>query len=55
MMQAAYSEFYFTETCWPDFSKAELAEAIASFEGRERRYGLTGEQLSNLKKSEAST
>ncbi|MEM9160059.1 MAG: isoprenyl transferase [Verrucomicrobiota bacterium] len=55
MMQAAYSEFYFTETAWPDFSKAHLAEAIDTFEHRERRYGLTGDQLTKLKKSEAAT
>lgn len=37
--QAAYSEFYFTRTLWPDFSREEFASAIKEFEGRERRFG----------------
>ncbi len=45
LMQSAYSEFYFTQTFWPDFSKSHLEEAIASFQKRERRYGKTGEQI----------
>jgi undecaprenyl diphosphate synthase len=39
MWQAAYSEFYFTKTLWPDFTCAELGVALASFEKRERRFG----------------
>ncbi len=45
LLQAAYAEFVFTPVLWPDFSKADLAAAIASFAGRERRFGLTSEQL----------
>lgn len=45
LMQSAYAEFYFTSTCWPDFTKAHLEEAIRSYHNRERRFGLTGEQL----------
>ncbi len=45
LMQAAYAEFYFTPVLWPDFSKADLAAAIADFSRRERRYGMTSEQL----------
>jgi undecaprenyl diphosphate synthase len=45
LMQAAYAEFYFSPVLWPDFSKADLAAAIADFARRERRYGLTSEQL----------
>jgi undecaprenyl diphosphate synthase len=37
--QAAYSEFVFTETLWPDFTKAHLAAAIREFQGRDRRFG----------------
>ena len=37
--QLAYSEFYFTDTLWPDFNKKELQKAINFFNGRERRYG----------------
>jgi undecaprenyl diphosphate synthase len=39
LWQAAYAEFWFTETLWPDFSKDELARALNEFAGRERRYG----------------
>ena len=45
LMQAAYAEFYFTPVLWPDFSKADLAAAIADYARRERRYGMTSEQL----------
>ena len=37
--QTAYSEFYFTETLWPDFDRAELEKAFAEYQGRERRFG----------------
>ncbi len=45
LMQSAYSELYFTATCWPDFTRAHLEEAIRSYHNRERRFGRTGEQL----------
>lgn len=45
LMQSAYAEFYFTATCWPDFTKAHLEEAIRSYHDRERRFGRTGEQI----------
>ena len=45
LMQSAYSEFYFTDVLWPDFTKKDLDSAIEAFCGRERRYGKTGEQL----------
>ena len=45
LWQAAYSEFYFTEVLWPNFDEAELDKAIASYSGRSRRFGLTGEQV----------
>jgi undecaprenyl diphosphate synthase len=41
----AYSEFYFTETLWPDFDIETLSQAISSFYSRQRRFGRTGEQL----------
>lgn len=44
LWQLAYTEFYFTEVHWPDFDKKELEMAIASYEGRKRRYGNTGEE-----------
>lgn len=42
----AYAELFFTDTLWPDFDERVLAEAIADFESRERRFGLTGGQVS---------
>ena len=39
LWQSAYSEFVFTKTLWPDFSKRDLEKAIDEFCGRERRYG----------------
>ena len=45
MLQAAYAELYFTKTYWPDFGRDDFAEALRQYRLRERRYGLTGEQL----------
>jgi len=45
LMQAAYAEFFFTPVLWPDFTKADLAAAIADYARRERRYGLTSDQV----------
>ncbi len=45
LWEAAYAEFYFTDTLWPDFSRASLYQAIETFQGRERRFGLTSEQV----------
>lgn len=45
LYQLAYSELYFTETLWPDFTKEEFFKAIHNFQSRERRFGLTSEQL----------
>ncbi len=45
LWQAAYTELYFTPTLWPDFGPECLDEAIAVYQSRERRFGLTSEQL----------
>jgi undecaprenyl diphosphate synthase len=45
LWQSAYAELLFTEVLWPDFRDAELLSAIADFQARERRFGLTGAQL----------
>jgi len=47
LWQLAYTEFYFTETLWPDFKPDLLADAINSFRGRQRRFGRTGNQIIN--------
>ncbi|EDT03497.1 polyprenyl diphosphate synthase [Burkholderia ambifaria] len=45
LWQLAYAEFYFTDKYWPDFDGAALANAIASYTERERRFGRTSAQL----------
>jgi undecaprenyl diphosphate synthase len=50
LWQSAYTEFYFTPVLWPDFNAEALNQAIATYQSRERRFGLTGEQI---KKSRA--
>ncbi len=45
LWQCAYAELVFTEVLWPDFRDAELLAAIAEFQARERRFGMTGEQV----------
>jgi undecaprenyl diphosphate synthase len=45
LYQLAYTELYFTSTLWPDFRKENLYEAILDFQGRERRFGKTSEQI----------
>ena len=39
LWQSAYAEYYFTDVLWPDFDEAELDKAIASYSGRQRRFG----------------
>lgn len=43
LFQCAYSEFYFTDTLWPDFNEQELLVALQDFSKRQRRFGATGE------------
>jgi undecaprenyl diphosphate synthase len=45
LWQVAYTEIYVTDVLWPDFSRNHLFEAIRSYQGRERRFGLTAEQV----------
>ena len=54
LWQLAYSEFYFTDTLWPDFNAAALDQAIASYQRRERRFGRTSEQLESTAGAPAS-
>lgn len=46
LWQLAYAEFYFTEVLWPDFDRQEFFNAIIDYQSRERRFGLTSEQIS---------
>jgi len=45
LYQLAYAELYFTNTRWPDFRKENLYEAILDYQGRQRRFGKTGDQV----------
>ena len=45
LWQIAYSEIYVTDTFWPDFSSQDFITAIANYQGRERRFGLTSDQI----------
>ncbi|GAB6976117.1 isoprenyl transferase [Prevotella falsenii] len=45
LWQLAYSELYFCDTYWPDFSEADLHKAIADYQGRQRRFGKTEKQV----------
>ena len=45
LWQIAYSELYFSEKFWPDFSKEDFCDAIIQFQSRERRFGKTSEQI----------
>ena len=44
LWQLAYTEFYFTDVPWPDFSKEELLKAIEQYNRRDRRYGKVKEE-----------
>ncbi len=48
LWQAAYAELYFTDRLWPDFNDAAFGEALDDFARRQRRFGLTGEQIETL-------
>ena len=45
LWQIAYSELYFTNTLWPDFRKDDFYKAIIDYQNRERRFGMTGDQI----------
>jgi undecaprenyl diphosphate synthase len=45
LWQAAYAELYFAETLWPDFEEKDLLTALIDYQGRQRRFGLTQDQL----------
>ncbi len=49
LWQCAYSEFYFTDVFWPDFDEEQLFKAIVDYQGRQRRFGKTGEQVTAKK------
>lgn len=54
LWQCAYSEIYFTQTLWPDYSEAELNMALEWYSGRERRFGRTSAQIANVSEKSSS-
>ncbi len=48
LWQSAYTELYFTNVLWPDFTRESFIEAIIDYQCRERRFGLTSEQLNGI-------
>jgi undecaprenyl diphosphate synthase len=48
LWESAYAELYFTDTFWPEFGREDLAEALRSYGSRERRFGLTREQIRSV-------
>jgi undecaprenyl diphosphate synthase len=50
LWQCAYAELLFTDILWPDFRDAELFAAIADYQARERRFGLTGAQVASARR-----
>jgi undecaprenyl diphosphate synthase len=49
LWEIAYSEIYFTNVLWPEFSTEDFYRAIIDYQGRERRFGKTGEQIGQVK------
>jgi undecaprenyl diphosphate synthase len=54
LWQAAYAELYFSDLLWPDFDAEALDAALEVYAGRQRRFGQTGEQVSDSESVEAS-
>ncbi len=51
LWQLAYTELYFTDRLWPEFNAEALDDALASFAGRQRRFGQTGEQVEQSRRA----
>jgi undecaprenyl diphosphate synthase len=47
LWEIAYSELYFCDKLWPDFTEEDLFQAILDYQQRERRFGKTSEQISS--------
>lgn len=55
LLQSAYAEIYFSSILWPDFREAEFMKAIEHYRSRERRFGLTGDQIRQNRPSPSLT
>ena len=49
LWQCAYSEFFFCDALWPDFSGQEMQKSLDEYASRQRRYGKTGDQIEDFK------
>lgn len=49
LWEAAYAEFYFDKTYWPEFRREQLYEAVTEYQNRERRFGMTTKQVQTKK------
>ena len=47
LWQLAYAELFFSECFWPDFGEQQIDHAVAEYATRQRRYGMTSEQVSS--------
>jgi undecaprenyl diphosphate synthase len=47
LWQIAYSELVFTDIYWPDFGEQDFIDAIKAYNNRQRRFGLTGDQVAS--------
>lgn len=54
LWQCAYTELYFTDTYWPDFDADAYAEALAHYARRQRRFGMTGDQVEGTGSADAA-
>jgi len=54
LWQSAYTEFFITDTYWPDFRRTNIYEAIEAYQTRERRFGMISEQLYEKEKEKAA-
>jgi undecaprenyl diphosphate synthase len=50
LWQMAYTEIYVSESLWPDFRRKDMIKALIDYQSRERRFGLTSEQLERTRK-----
>jgi undecaprenyl diphosphate synthase len=48
LWEIAYSEIHFTKVLWPEFSTEDFYKAILDYQGRERRFGKTGDQIKQV-------
>ena len=55
LWQLAYSELYFCDSYWPDFSESDLHKAIADYQGRQRRFGKTEKQIETEQENKKDT